>query len=143
MNKLLITGQLCKGVELKFQEGTGNAVLRNTVAARRKYKDKATGNYESDFIPIVAFGKSAEFIAEHFIKGQGIQIEAHMQSGSYDNKEGNKVYTLDAIVENVEFLGSKGTGQAQNNNSTLEETFGSDLHIEDDITPVDDGDMPF
>jgi single-strand DNA-binding protein len=112
MNKLIITGNLVKEVELKFQEGTGNAVLKNTVATRRKFKDKVTGNYESDFIPIVAFGKSAEFIAEHFIKGQGIQVEAHMQSGTYE-KDGVKRYTLDAIVENVEFLGSKGTGQVQ------------------------------
>lgn len=144
MNKIIITGNLVKEVELKFAEGTGTAVLRNTVAARRKFKDKVTGSYESDFIPFVAFGKTAEFIAEKFIKGQGIQIEGHMQSGSYVNSEGTKVYTLEALVENVEFLGSKGTGQAQNNNeysvpmNELNNTFGDELQID-----YSDTSMPF
>jgi single-strand DNA-binding protein len=142
MNKLIISGNLAREVELRFQEGTGNATLKNTVAVKRRFKDKKTDKYESDFIPVIAFGKTAEFIAEHFIKGQGIQIEAHMQSGSYDNKEGKKVYTLDAIIENVEFLGSKGTG---NNNSQQpqNDAFSGGNFEEPDITPVDDRDTPF
>jgi single-strand DNA-binding protein len=137
MNKIIITGNLVKDIDLKFTEGTGNAVLKNTVAVKRRFKDKGTNKYESDFIPIIAFGKTAEFIAEHFIKGQGIQVEAHMQSGSYDNKEGKKVYTLDAIVENVEFLGGK------KDNSAPTDNFGGG-DFENDITPIDDGySMPF
>ncbi|KAI3346279.1 single-stranded DNA-binding protein [Clostridium botulinum] len=136
MNKLIITGNLVRDIDLKFTEGTGTAVLKNTVAAKRRFKDKNTQKYESDFIPIIAFGKTAEFIAEHFSKGIGIQIEAHMQSGKYD-KNGTTVYTLEAVVENVEFMsGSK------NNNLSSSNPF-DEMSFEEDITPVDDGDMPF
>ena len=142
MNKLIISGNLVKEVEMSYAPGSGTAVLKNTVATRRKIKDKITQKYESDFIPIVAFGKTAEFIANGFIKGQGIQVEAHMQSGSYDNKEGIKVYTLEAIVENVEFLGIKP--QSQNQDSQGPNNFGNmNQEHEEDIIPVDDGDMPF
>jgi single-strand DNA-binding protein len=139
MNKLIINGNITKEVELKFMEGTGLAVLTNTVAARRKFKDKKTDKYESDFIPFKAFGKSAEFIAEHFTKGQGIMLECRMQSGSYDNKEGKKVYTLEAIVENVEFVGGKKEGNSNNEYSAPQN------NNFDDMTPVDDSDsdMPF
>lgn len=135
MNKLIITGNLVRDIDLKFAEGTGTAILRNTVATKRKYKDQSTGKYESDFIPIVAFGKTAEFIAEHFGKGIGIQIEAHMQSGKYD-KDGTTIYTLEAVVENVEFI-----GRSKNNNTeTNQDPF---ANFDEDITPVNDGDMPF
>jgi single-strand DNA-binding protein len=137
MNKLVISGNLVRDIDLQFTPGSGLAKIKNTVATRRKIKNKATGKYDSDFIPIVAFGKSAEFIANNFEKGQGIIVEARMQSGSYDNKEGIKVYTLEAIVENVEFLGGKKDNSAPQN-----DTFGGG-NFEEDITPVDDGDMPF
>lgn len=140
MNKLIITGNLVKDIDLKFAEGTGIAVLRNTVAAKRRFKDKATGKYESDFIPIVAFGKTAEFIAEHFSKGIGIQVEARIQSGSYTDKDGDKKYTLEAAVENVEFMG--GSKNNSSNDGMNQDPYGSG-NFEEDITPVDDGDMPF
>ena len=120
MNKLILSGNLVKDIDLKFSP-TGTAVLRNTIAVRRKTKDKNTGNYESDFIPFVCFSKTAEFVAEKFIKGQGIQLECRLQSGSYD-KEGTKVYTLEAIVDNVEFLGSKGNNNS--NSAPQEDVFG-------------------
>ncbi|HBJ2622339.1 TPA: single-stranded DNA-binding protein [Clostridium botulinum] len=136
MNKVIITGNLVRDIDLKFAEGTGTAVLRNTVAAKRRFKDKNTQKYESDFIPIVAFGKTAEFIAEHFTKGTGIQIEGHMQSGKYD-RDGTTIYTLEALVENVEFM-----GESKNNNSSSNNPF-DDMKIDEDLTPVDDGDNPF
>jgi single-strand DNA-binding protein len=140
INKLLITGNLVRDIDLKFSPGTGTAVLRNTVATRRKIKDKNTGNYESDFIPVVAFGKTAEFIGEHFSKGIGIQIEAHMQSGSYVNSEGSKIYTLEAVVDNVEFMGGKSNNNTNNSNQNEAFNYGN---YEEDIMPIDDGDQPF
>ncbi|GKX65626.1 single-stranded DNA-binding protein [Inconstantimicrobium mannanitabidum] len=129
MNKYIVNGNLVKEIDLQFVAGTGTAVLKNTIASKRKFKEKGTDEYKSDFIPVVAFGKTAEFIANNFIKGQGIQIEARMQSGSYE-KDGVKHYTLEAVVENVEFYGSK-----KNQGNT--NSFGEDM------TPVDDGDIPF
>ena len=136
MNKLIVSGNLVKDMDLRYTQGTGMAVIRNTVAAKRKFKDKVTGKYESDFRPIIAFGKTAEFIAEHFGKGEGIQVEAHMQSGSYIDKDGNKRYTLEALVENVEFMGKS----TSNNSST--QNFG-EPSFDEDIMPINDGDIPF
>lgn len=135
MNKLIVSGNLVKDMDLRYTQGTGMAVIRNIVAAKRKFKDKATGKYESDLIPIVAFGKIAEFIAEHFGKGEGIQVEAHMQSGSYTDKDGNKRYTLEALVENVEFMGKS----TSNNSST--QNFGQGF--DEDIEPISGDDIPF
>jgi len=142
MNKLIISGNLVREVELNYTPGSGLAKIKNTVATRRKIKDKTTNQYESDFIPIVAFGKTAEFIANSFVKGQGIQVEARMQSGSYNNKDGIKVYTLEAIVESVEFLGNKP--QSQNQDTQGPNNFGNmNQDYDEEITPVEDGNMPF
>lgn len=142
MNKTILTGNVVRDIDLKFAT-SGTAILKNTIAVRRKTKDKNTGNYESDFIPFICFSKTAEFVAEKFIKGQGIQLEAHLQSGSYTKEDGTKVYTLDAIVENVEFLGAKGTGGNQNNSTPKNDNFNQG-NFEEDIEKVDDSsDMPF
>ncbi|MRY42825.1 single-stranded DNA-binding protein [Parabacteroides distasonis] len=143
MNKLIINGNLVRDIDLQFTPGTGNAVLRNTIASRRKFKNKNTDQYESDFISFTAFGKSAEFIANNFVKGQGIQLECRIQSGSYEN-DGVKYYTQEAIVESIEFWGSKGKGNSENNeySASANNAF-SGGEFEEEITPVNDGDMPF
>ncbi|NFO41988.1 single-stranded DNA-binding protein, partial [Clostridium botulinum] len=89
MNKAIYTGNIVRDINLTYVQGSGAAVLKNTVAVRRKIKNKTTGQYDSDFIPFVAFGVQAEFIANNFEKGQGIQLETHMKSGSY-TKDGVK-----------------------------------------------------
>lgn len=99
MNKCFIIGRLTK--EVDFRQGE-HPVSKFTVAVDRKYdKDKA------DFIPCTAFGKTAEFIQKYFTKGSKIVIEGRWQTGSYENKEGQKIYTNDCIVEAVEFGESK------------------------------------
>ncbi|NFO41986.1 single-stranded DNA-binding protein, partial [Clostridium botulinum] len=89
MNKAIYTGNIVRDINLTYVQGSGVAVLKNTVAVRRKIKNKNTNKYDSDFIPFVAFGVQAEFIANNFEKGQGIQLETHMKSGSY-TKDGVK-----------------------------------------------------
>lgn len=135
MNKYIVNGNIVRDIDLRFMEGTGKAVLRNTIASKRKYKN-AQEKYDSDFIPFVAFGKTAEFIANNFVKGQGIQLECRVQSGDY-TKDGVKHYTLEAIVESVEFHGGKKADNSQ------QDTFGGGMSFEDDMTPVDSSDIPF
>lgn len=109
MNKVCLVGNLCRDVEVKYSSGdNANAILRNSIAVQRKFKDKETGQYESDFINIVAFSHSAEFIGKYFTKGQKIGITGHIQTGSYTNKEGVKVYTTDVVVDEAEFVTAKG-----------------------------------
>ncbi|KIL06878.1 single-stranded DNA-binding protein [Clostridium botulinum] len=141
MNKAIYTGNIVRDINLTYVQGSGVAVLKNTIAVRRKIKNKTTGKYNSDFIPFVAFGVQAEFIANNFEKGQGIQLETHTQSGSY-TKDGVTHYTLEAVVDSVEFMGSKPNAynqdyQGSNNFSDMNQDY------EEDITPVDYSDSPF
>lgn len=124
MNVVILKGRLVKDVEIAYIPGTGTATIKNTIAVKRNYKNN-DGQYESDFIQVVAFGKTAEFIANYFDKGQEIIVHGEIKTGSYENKEGNKVYTTEVIARNIEFCGS-------NNNNTNNEW-----------QPEDDGDSPF
>ena len=105
MNRVDIVGNLCRENDLRYTQGeNATAILRNTVAVQRKFKDKQSGQYESDFISIQAFGNTAEFINKYFTKGSKIGISGRIQTGSYTNKDGQKVYTTDVIVEDAEFV---------------------------------------
>lgn len=133
MNKVVLIGNLTKDVDLSFAAGSDTAVGRFTVAVARMKKG------ESDFPNCISFGKTAETIAQYFFKGSKIAIEGHIQTGSYDAKDGTKRYTTDVIVDRFEFV-----GQANNNNqgNTSSNNFNQN-NFEDEMTPVDDGDMPF
>lgn len=105
MNKVVLIGRFCKDNETRVTQGDNSmTILRNSIAVDRRGKDAGT-----DFINIVAFGKTAEFIDKYFSKGQRIGITGHIQTGSYTNKDGAKVYTTDVIVDECEFVESKGT----------------------------------
>lgn len=100
MNKVILTGNLTKEVELRYT--TKNiAVAHFTIAVNRDKKD------ESDFLNCVAYGNQAELITKYLDKGSRVGIDGHIQTGSYENKEGKKVYTTDIIVDKVEFLSNK------------------------------------
>lgn len=83
----------------------------------RRFKN-SEGNYDADFINCVAFGKSAEFIEKYFKKGMAIGLTGRIQTGSYTNKDGQKVYTTDVVVEETEFVESKGASSASNTNTS-------------------------
>lgn len=132
MNKVCLSGRLTKDAELRFAAGSGTAVTRFSLAVRRNRKDKNTGQYESDFVNCVAFGKQAETIAQYFQKGSQIAIVGHIQTGSYNAQDGSKRYTTDVLIESFEFVGGNN-----NQNNNFNNNFG------DDLTPVADDDMPF
>lgn len=135
MNKVVLIGNLTKDVDLSFAAGSGTAVGRFTVAVARVKKG------ESDFPNCISFGKTAETIAQYFFKGSKIAIEGHIQTGSYDAKDGTKRYTTDVIVDRFEFVGS-GQGNNNNQSNTSSNNFNQNS-FEAEMTPVDDGDMPF
>lgn len=117
MNKLSLVGRIVRDVDIKTSQN-GKTIARFTVAAQRKYKNNE-GNYDSDFIPCVAFDKSAEFVEKYFKKGDMIGITGHLQSGSYEGKNG-KVYTLDCYVDEAEFVAGKNTnGDSQSANTQV------------------------
>ena len=106
MNKVILMGRLTRDPELRYSTGERQmAIARYTLAVARKVK---TNDTEADFINCIAFGKSAEFVEKYFRQGQRVLIEGRLQTGSYTNKEGQKVYTTDIIVDSQEFADSKG-----------------------------------
>lgn len=112
MNKVIIMGRLTRDPEVRYSGQDGQmAIARYTVAVDRRFK--RDGEPTADFIPCVAFGKSAEFAERYFHQGIKVVIEGRIQTGSYTNKEGQKVYTTDVVVENSEFAESKNAS-AQN-----------------------------
>lgn len=109
MNKVVLMGRLTKDPDVRYTEGSDSkAIARYTLAVDRKTKD-ANGNRQADFITCVAFGKSGEFAEKYLHKGMKICISGRIQTGSYTNKDGNKVYTTDVVVEEHDFCEGKST----------------------------------
>lgn len=112
MNRVILKGRLTADPEIKYSQGeNANANCRFSVAVNRNFKNK-DGNYDADFINCVAFRNQAEFLSKYFHKGDEILLEGNIRTGSYTNRDGNKVYTTDVYVDAVEFCGSKGNGNA-------------------------------
>lgn len=108
MNSVQLVGRLVRDVDIRYSTGeNANANCRFTVAVNRRFKNKETDQYDADFINCVAFGSTSEFINKWFHKGEMIGLNGRIQTGSYVNKDGIKVYTTDVVVENVEFVGGK------------------------------------
>jgi single-strand DNA-binding protein len=112
-------------------------ILRNTLAVNRRIKPQE-GEPAADFIPITAFGKTAEFVSNYFSKGKKIAITGRIQTGSYDNAEGKKVYTTEVIVEEAEFVEPKEKNEVV---SQVPDKAGS--KIEEGYFPINDEDVPF
>ncbi len=108
MNKVLLVGRITAKPELRYTS-SNTAFLRFTVAVNRTFTN-ADGKREADFINVVAWRKQAETIAKFFDKGNLIGIEGRLQTGSYDDKDGNKRYTMDVALDNFEFVEGKNKG---------------------------------
>ena len=118
MNKVQLVGRLTRDPEIRYSQGeNATATARFSVAVNRRFKN-AEGNYDADFINCVAFGKSAEFVEKYFKKGMAIGLTGRIQTGSYTNKDGQKVYTTDVVVEETEFVESKGASNAEGSNNS-------------------------
>ena len=110
MNDCKFSGRPTRDPEIRYTEGAQPmAVARYTLAVDRKYKKE--GGQQADFLSIVAFGKTAEFVEKYIKKGIKVIVECHAQSGSYTNKNGNKVYYTEFVADAHEFCESK-----ENNN---------------------------
>lgn len=104
MNNVSLVGRLTRDPETRYAQN-GTAVTKFSIAVDRRFKKE--GEQTADFICCVSFGKTAEFVEKYFSKGQRIGLTGRIQTGSYTNKEGQKVYTTDIVAENVEFVESK------------------------------------
>ena len=106
MNKVILMGRLTRDPEIRYSQGdSATAVARYTLAVDRRFKRQ--GEQDADFISCVSFGKTAEFIERYLHQGTKVVVCGRIQTGSYTNKEGQKVYTTDVVAEEVEFAESK------------------------------------
>lgn len=117
MNKVILMGRLTRDPEVRYTQGdNASAVARFSLAVDRRFKKD--GEQTADFINCVAFGKTGEFIEKYGRKGTKFVVEGRIQTGSYTNKDGQKVYTTDVVVEQVEFAESKAASGQNGNQSS-------------------------
>lgn len=136
MNKAILVGRLTRDPEVRYsQDENATAVARYTVAVDRRFK--RDGEPTADFIRCLVFGRSAEFAEQYFRQGMRVSISGRIQTGSYTNKDGVKVYTTEVIVEEQEFAESR-TEQEGNKAQGADEGDGF-MNIQDDI----DNELPF
>ena len=132
MNKVILMGRLVDEPNTTFAKNRQDlAITRYTLAVQRKIKNDK-GEYDSDFIRCVAFGKAGEFATKYFHKGQKVLVSGRIQTGSYTNKDGQKVYTTDVILEDQEFAESKKEGQVKTANEEIEDNGFTDMSVSTD-----------
>ncbi|EGS5727760.1 single-stranded DNA-binding protein [Clostridium perfringens] len=129
MNKVVLVGRLTKDPELRFTANKGTAVTRFILAVNRDFK-KEDGTQEADFINCIAYSKRAEVIAQYLTKGKRFSIAGSIRTGSYDAQDGTRRYTTYVVVDGFDFIDSSDS-KVNNDN------------FNDDMIPVDDGDIPF
>lgn len=141
MNKVILMGRLTRDPEVRYsQNDTSMAIARYTLAVDRRFN--RDGEQNADFISCVVFGKGAEFAEKYLQKGMKILVTGRIQTGSYTNKDGQKVYTTDVVIDDQEFAESRassaGGGNPGNssNNSTSKDGF---MNIPDGL----DDELPF
>ena len=117
MNKVILCGRLTRDPEVRYSQGNNpTAIARGSIAVDRKYKQD--GQPTADFINILAFGKTAGVFEKYVRKGTKIIIEGRIQTGSYTNRDGNKVYTTDVLVESIEFAESRSSPENSGYNNS-------------------------
>ena len=119
MNKVILMGRLVRDPEVRYSQGeTSTAVARYTLAVDRRFRREGD-QQTADFIGCVAFGRAGEFAEKYLRKGTKILVTGRIQTGSYE-RDGQRIYTTDVIVEEHEFAESKASGSAQVSNNTYQ-----------------------
>lgn len=117
MNKVILMGRLTRDPDIRYTQGENSmAVARFSLAVDRR-RAGADGQREADFINCVTFGKNAEFAERYLHQGTKIVLTGRIQTGSYTNKEGQKVYTTDIVGEDIEFAESKAASENRQSGS--------------------------
>lgn len=143
MNRVILVGRLTRDPEIRYSQGdNATCIGRISLAVDRKFKQE--GQPTADFINCLAFGKRAEFLEKYCQKGTKLVIEGSWQTGSYTNKDGQKVYTNECLIENCEFAESKnasGNNNGGGNAGSVQNNSGGDgfMNIPDGI----EDELPF
>ena len=151
MNNFNCIGRITRDLEVKTSQN-GTTVLNNSVAINRPFKNKQTGEREADFINFVAFGKTAEIIAQYHQKGSLIGLTGRMQSRSYENSNSQKVFVTELVVNEMHFTGSNNASDGQQSQGRPNTTNQQQRPSEPEENPfanskdsvsIDDSQLPF
>ncbi len=124
MNRVILMGRLTADPQVQYSSSNQNmAIARYTLAVDRRMAKKEDGKQDTDFINCVTFGKSAEFAEKYFHKGQRVLIEGRIQTSSYNDKDGNRKYTTNVVIDSQEFADSKQGSSSQSNNDSAMDGF--------------------
>ena len=147
MNRAILMGRLTRDPEVRYSSGERSmAIARYTLAVDRGFKRGDSSEQNADFIPCVAFDKAGEFAERYFRQGMRVLVSGRIQTGSYTNKEGQKVYSTEVIIDTQEFADSKGASdgsssyQASTRPSPASASTDGFMNIPDG---VDDEGLPF
>ncbi len=141
MNKVILMGRLTRDPEVRYSQGdNATAIAKFALAVNRKTKRE--NETSADYINCISFGRSAEFAEKYFRKGTKIVILGRIQTGSYTNRDGQKVYTTDIVIEEQDFAESKSASQ-QNNSGSTHNTSNNWQTNTDVFTNTDDEGLPF
>lgn len=139
MNRVILVGRLTADVDVNYTTGENTrANARFSVAVNRTFKN-ADGGYDADFIRCVAWGSQAEFVNKYFHKGDMIGLEGNIRTGSYTNKDGQKVYTTEVYVDRVEFVGGKNSANNGNGGNNASRSSYQGQSRNNDFVNVPDG----
>lgn len=136
MNKVILMGRLTRDPDVRYSQTDSNmAIARFSLAVDRRYK-KQGDETTADFFNCTAFGKQGEFVEKYLKQGTKIVVTGRIQNDNYTNKEGQKVYSVQIMVEEIEFAESKAAGQSQQNDSMPGDGF---MNIPDGV----ESELPF
>lgn len=141
INVVAITGRLVRDPELRFSK-SGIAFCSFTLAVDRTFKS-ASGEREADFINVVAFRKTAELAAEYLRKGSMAGVSGRLQTRSYENNDGRRVFVTEVVAEQVQFLSPSGSGRSQKDDSGWNQTPNDPFAGGGKTIEIDDDDLPF
>ena len=127
MNKVCLIGRMTKDPETRYTQGNNTAVCSFSLAVNRRFKQE--GQPDADFINVIAWAKTAEFVSKYFAKGQQVAVIGRIQTRNYDDKDGKKVFVTEVVAEEVYFADSK-----KEPNATTSEGF---------MVVEGDGSLPF
>ncbi len=146
MNKVILMGRLTRDPEVRYSQGESPmAVARYTIAVDRRFNRNNQDGQTADFISCVAFGRNGEFAEKYLHKGTKIVAEGRIQTGSYTNKDGVKVYTTEVVVENQEFAESKNAQGGEGGYAQARGSQPAPVAADDGFMNIPDGieDLPF
>ena len=144
INSVVLVGRLTKDPDVRYTSVNNTLVANYTLAVNRTYV-KPGEQRQADFIPVIAWGKTGEFVSKYFKKGMQVSVVGRIQTRSWDDQNGQKRYATEVVASEVQILEAKKDGADATSQANVAETFGSvaDVSQTNEFSTITDDDLPF